>query len=173
MKMALECHRIENAGEIAAFRTLAALRVPYPHPLTFQFPWPADQGLTDLLLRDCKQRLTRSFPSDRSIGHPQTSLRLQYSTFTRKPQRGCRDDAAHFADLYTRSFAGGLIWCTSSSLRFSTRRALSNHPNGDRHKANAIPAPSNANQTVESNVFFIRHAFGALLRVDADTVVWP
>jgi len=75
--------RSKALGKIAAFISgWPLLLVLGIHPSDVQCPLGGacrDQGLTDLLLRDCNTKRSHRIASGSTIGHPETSLRLQSS----------------------------------------------------------------------------------------------
>ena len=137
-------------GKLRRAEALAALRVLGIHPADVQFLALPDQGLTDLLLRDCDSSTHANHSSDRRLvthRHP-CAFALRHSP---RPQRRCRDDAAHLRRLFGAwSFAVELFGARPQPRVLRQRRGIIILRIRDRQKTRSNLLPSNANQTVEA-----------------------
>ena len=138
----------ERWGKLRRAEALAALRVLGIHPSDVQFLALPDQGLTDLLLRDCNSALTRIaqviddwsptdvlVPSLSDIHPDHNAVAVMMRLI--------------FSRLFGRgSFAVELFGTRPQPRVFRPRRAIITIRSGDRHKTRRNSLPSNANQTV-------------------------
>ena len=159
-------------GKLRRAEALAALRVLDIRPADVQFLALPDQGLTDLLLRDCNSALTR-YSSDRRLvthRHP-CAFNLRHSP---RPQRRCRDDAAHLRRLFgTGSFAVELFGARPQPCVFRPRRGIIIHPKSEiAKKRDAIRR--HQTQIKLSRRRFLRYATRPerFLRVERESAVW-
>ena len=137
-------------GKLRRSEALAALRVLGIHPSDVQFLALPDQGLTDLLLRDCNSALTRLIqviddwsPTDILVPslsdiHPDHNAVAVMMRLI-------------FADFLAVGVSQWNYLVHGRSPAFFDRAVeLSSSEVGDRNKTRRNSLPSNANQTVEA-----------------------
>ena len=149
-------------GKLRRSEALAALRVLGIHPSDVQFLALPDQGLTDLLLRDCNSALTRLI---QVIDDWSPTDILAPSLSDIHPDHNAV--AVMMRLIFADFLAGGVSQWNylvhgRSPAFFDHAVELSSSEVGDRQKTRRNSLSSNANQTVEATFPSIRRAPGAL-----------